>query len=248
MEDNLLLLSNSKTHNMGYLAHAREALLDFLDGHRTIYFAPYAAAKTAYDSYTATIQEAFKANDFDVKVIGLHTVDQPAMTLREAEVLFVGGGNSFRLLKTLQQLDVLNVVRERVTGGELRYMGSSAGTNMSCPTLRTTNDMPIVQPTSFASFGLIPFQINPHYQDPVVGSTHMGETREDRILEFLEENDVPVVGLREGSWLRKRGAHLTLDGLTAARIFRRHTEPQEYQPGSDLSWLLTLHATFDQNR
>ncbi|GHO89643.1 dipeptidase PepE [Dictyobacter formicarum] len=244
MEDNLLLLSNSKTHNMEFLEHAREALIDFLDGRRTIYFAPYAAATSAYDSYTATIQTAFKP--LDVTVTGLHTVDQPALALRDAEVLFVGGGNSFRLLKTLQQLDVLNVVRERVTRGELRYIGSSAGTNMSCPSLRTTNDMPIVQPASFASFGLIPFQINPHYQDPPINSTHMGETREKRILEFLEENDVPVVGLREGSWLRKRGAHLRLDGLTAARIFRRHTEPQEYQPGSALSWLLTLPAIFDQ--
>ncbi|GCE04340.1 dipeptidase PepE [Dictyobacter aurantiacus] len=246
MEDNLLLLSNSQTHNMGFLEHAREALVEFLDGRRSIYFAPYAAKVSAYDSYTATIQEAFKP--FNVTVTGLHTVDRPAAALRDAEVLFVGGGNSFRLLKTLQQLDVINVVRERVTHGELRYMGSSAGTNMSCPSLRTTNDMPIVQPASFASFGLISFQINPHYQDPPTDSTHMGETREQRILEFLDENDVPVVGLREGSWLRKRGASLALEGLTAARIFRRNTAPQEYKPGSDLSWLLTLPATFDQSQ
>ncbi|GLV57626.1 peptidase E [Dictyobacter sp. S3.2.2.5] len=246
MEDNLLLLSNSQTHNMGVLEHAHEALIDFLAGQRAIYFAPYAAAASAYDSYTATIQEAFKP--FDVTVTGLHTVDRPVAALRDAEVLFVGGGNTFRLLKTLHQLDVLNIVRERVTRGELRYMGSSAGTNMACPSLRTTNDMPIVQPASFTSFGLIPFQINPHYQDPPAGSTHMGETREQRLLEFLDENDVPVVGLREGSWLRKRGASLKLEGLTAARIFRRDTEPQEYQPGSDLSWLLTLPTTFDQSR
>lgn len=246
MEDNLLLLSNSRAHNMEFLEHAREALAEFLDGRRSIYFAPYAAGISAYDSYTETIQKAFKP--LNVTVTGLHTVEQPARALRDAEILFVGGGNSFRLLKMLQQLDVLNVVRERVASGKLRYMGSSAGTNMSCPSLRTTNDMPIVQPASFTSFGLIPFQINPHYQDPPANSTHMGETREMRILEFLDENDVPVVGLREGSWLRKRGSSLKLEGLTPARIFRRHTEPREYQPGSDLSWLLTLPATFDQSR
>lgn len=242
MQDNLLLLSNSHTHGMRMFEHAREVLSEFLAGHHTVHFAPYAGSD--HDSYTNTIKTALEP--FGVSVIGLHTVSDLQKTLQEAEVLFVGGGNSFRLLKTLEQLEMLAPVKARVTSGELRYMGSSAGTNMACPTMRTTNDMPIVQPNSFASFNLIPFQINPHYQDPLPNSTHMGETREERIREFLEENDVPVLGLREGTWLRKRGSQLHLDGVASARLFRRHAEPQEYQPGTDLSWLLTETANFDQ--
>jgi dipeptidase E len=164
----------------------------------------------------------------------------------EARVLYVGGGNSFRLLKTLQQHNLLDTVRQRVTAGALRYIGSSAGSNMACPSLRTTNDMPIVQPHSFEAFGLIPFQINPHYLDPDPNSTHMGETRAQRIEEFLEENDVPVVGLREGSWLRQYGPKLHLDGTTSACLFTRNAAPQEIAPGTDLSWLLKIPPHFDQ--
>lgn len=161
-------------------------------------------------------------------------------------MLYVGGGNSFRLLKTLQQYDLLDIVRRRVASGELRYMGSSAGSNMACPSLRTTNDMPIVQPRSFEAFGLIPFQINPHYLDPAPNSTHMGETRAQRIEEFLQENDVPVLGLREGSWLRQLGPKLYLQGLNGARLFTRNAHPQEIVPDTDLSWLLAISAHFDQ--
>jgi dipeptidase E len=125
-------------------------------------------------------------------------------------------------------------------------MGSSAGTNMACPTLRTTNDMPIVEPGTFRSFGLLPFQINPHYLDPDPASTHMGETREKRIEQFLEENDVPVLGMREGSWLRRNGSMLTLGGTTGARLFRRGAAPQEFADGADLSFLLDLPANFDR--
>jgi dipeptidase E len=116
---------------------------------------------------------------------------------------------------------------------------------MACPTMRTTNDMPIMQPLTFEALGLIPFQINPHYQDPDPNSTHRGETREQRIAEFLEQNDVAVVGLREGSWLRRRGSSLVLDGIFGARLFQRGQEPREYQPGADLSWLLDLTPRFD---
>jgi len=137
-------------------------------------------------------------------------------------------------------------VRRRVAAGSLAYLGSSAGTNHACPSIRTTNDMPIVEPGSFAAFGLVPFQINPHYQDPDPGSTHMGETREQRLREFLEENDVPVLAMREGSWLRRRGGSLTLVGLTGAMLFRRGLSPQAYDEGSDLSFLLTLAAQFDR--
>jgi dipeptidase E len=178
-------------------------------------------------------------------LIGVHRAPEPRQAIEEAEAVFVGGGNTFRLLRSLQQLGLLEPVRRRVLEGSLRYMGASAGTNLACPTLRTTNDMPIVQPASFEAFGLVPFQVNPHYLDAVPGSTHMGETRERRIEEFLEDNDVPVLGLREGAWLRRRGAQLRLDGLAGARLFRRGQPPQELEPGTDLSWLLDVPARFD---
>lgn len=238
----LLLLSSSTVYGAGYLEPAEDALSEFLGHRRTVHFAPYALAD--HDGYTARVQAALAR--LGLFVVGLHRLANPAKAIESAAVLFVGGGNSFRLLKTLQQLGLLDPVRRRVEAGALRYLGSSAGTNMACPSLRTTNDMPIVQPESFAAFGLVPFQINPHYLDPDPSSTHMGETRERRIAEFLEENDVPVLGLREGAWLRRRGPHLLLGGQAGARLFRRGNAPEELQPGTDLSWLLDASSRFDQ--
>jgi dipeptidase E len=240
MADDLLLLSNSVMHGMRPLAHAMEAVTAFLDGCRTVYFVPYALADHA--RYTAGIAAALAP--FGVTVVGLHETE-PREAVESADVLFVGGGNSFRLLRALQQFGLIEPVRRRVAGGSLRYMGSSAGTNMACPSLRTTNDMPIVQPESFAAFALIPFQINPHYLDPDPASTHGGETREQRIDEFLEENDVPILGLREGTWLRRRDRQLHLHGQTSARLFRRGMEPEEIAAGADLSSLLDAATRFD---
>jgi dipeptidase E len=227
---------------MQYLEHALESLKDFFGDERNVLFVPYALAN--YDGYTASIQAALVP--LGAVVRGVHTFSDPRQAVTEARVLYVGGGNSFRLLKTLRQVQLLNIVRERVEAGELRYIGSSAGTNMACPSLRTTNDMPIVQPRSFKALGLIPFQINPHYLDPVPNSTHRGETRDDRIAEFLEENDVAVLGMREGCWLHRDGPALSLEGVAGARLFRRHKEPEEIAPGTDLSWLLEAPAHFDQ--
>ena len=173
MKNDLLLLSNSRLYGHGYLEHVWDVLAEFVRGRHTIHFVPYALRDR--DSYTSNIQMALQP--LGVEVIGLHTARDPRSEVEEAEVLFVGGGNSFRLVKTLQELDLLEPVRRRVQQGDLSYIGSSAGTNMACPTMRTTNDMPIVQPPSFESFGLIPFQINPHYADADPNSTHMGETR-----------------------------------------------------------------------
>ncbi|MGH2494519.1 MAG: dipeptidase PepE [Ktedonobacteraceae bacterium] len=242
MPVNLFLLSSSSVFGMSYMEHAMDALKEFLDDERIVHFVPYALAD--YDGYTASLQE--RLAPLGITVRGVHTFASPRQAIEEARVLYVGGGNSFRLLKTLQQHDLLDRVRQRVLDGELRYMGSSAGSNMACPSLRTTNDMPIVQPRSFEAFGLIPFQINPHYLDADANSTHMGETRARRLEEFLEENDVPVLGMREGSWLRRSGSKLHLDGIAGARLFTRNAHPQEIVPGTDLSWMLETPANFDQ--
>lgn len=241
MQNDLLLLSSSAVFGMKPLEYALDVVKEFLDGESNLLFIPYALAN--YNSYTIRVQNMLAP--LDVAVEGIHTAANPRQVVETARVLFVGGGNSFRLLKALQEHDLLGIVRERVEAGELRYMGSSAGTNMACPSLRTTNDMPIVQPSSFGAFGLIPFQINPHYFDPDPHSHHQGETRADRIEQFLEENDVPVLGMREGCWLRQRASALILGGITGARLFTRNAEPQEIAPGTDLSWLLETQARFD---
>lgn len=166
---------------------------------------------------------------------GVHEHAGPVAALAAADAVFIGGGNSFRLLSALYRTGLRDAVRGAVRAG-LPYMGASAGTNMAAPTLRTTNDMPIVQPPSFEALGLVPFQINPHYLDPDPDSTHKGETREERLTEFLEENDVPVLGLREGSWLRLEGEAARVDGARPAR---------ELAVGTDVSYLLTTAARFD---
>jgi dipeptidase E len=157
--------------------------------------------------------------------------------VEETDAIFIGGGNTFRLLKALQDLDFIEAIRRKV-GGEAPYIGSSAGSNVAGPTIKTTKDMPIVQPRSFDSLGLVPFQISPHYLDPDPSSTHMGETQEQRILQFLEENDTPVVGIREGAWLLCNNGSVTLKGQTGARIFRRGHAPVDVTPGTEISRLV----------
>lgn len=243
MAPDLLLLSSTSVHGYAPAEHAMGAFADLVGSTRVIQFAPYAIDSRSHDQYAARFGEILAP--LGVSVVGLHTASEPKKVVDDAEILFIGGGNSFRLLAALWRLDLIETVRRRAQAGELRFIGSSAGTNMACPSLRTTNDMPIVQPPTFEAIGLVPFQVNPHYQDPDPSSTHRGETREQRITEFLEENDVAVVGLREGSWLRRTGATMTLDGITGARVFRRGHEPCEYRPGDDLSLLLDAVPRFD---
>ncbi len=212
--------------------HAKDALTDFV-GDRRVLFVPYALAD--HDGYVAQVARALGA--FGIEVTGAHAEPDPVAAVRSAAVVFVGGGNTFRLLRALQTLGLVSVLREVVRAGT-RYIGASAGTNMACPSLRTTNDMPIVQPSSFEALGLLPFQINPHYLDPDPSSTHMGETREQRLVEYLEENEPPVLGLREGSWLRVSGATATLGGPHPARLFERGRDPRELPAGADVSALL----------
>src|SRR5690606_32785496 len=168
------------------------SVADWLDGRDRLLFIP--CAKRDGDAYLQVVRSAVAP--LGVAVDGLHQEPDPVAALRRAAALFVGGGNTFRLLSALQRTGLVEVIRERVQEG-MPYLGASAGTNVACPSLRTSNDMPIVPPASFEALGLVPFQINPHYVDPDPRSTHMGETRDERIAEFLEENDVPVLGVRE---------------------------------------------------
>lgn len=236
----LLLLSNSRNHGQGFLEHAREELRAFAPDR--IVFVPYALAD--HDGYTATVASALEP--LGIEVVGVHTAIDPRSVLRTAEAVFVGGGNSFRLLRAIQRADLLQSIRDRAREGALRYIGSSAGTNLAAPTIRTTNDMPITQPVSFDALGLVPFQINPHYLDPSPDNTHMGETREQRLGEFLEENDVPVLGIREGSWLRVSDHRAWLGGANGARLFQRGSEARELAADADVSFLLETEPRFDQ--
>jgi dipeptidase E len=215
----LLLISSSNVHGYGYLDHPEPAMRAFLGEGRRVAFVPFAAHD--HDAYSAKVRERLARMDLDLI---------PIDDLDRAEAIFVGGGNTFRLLKTLYDRELLTTIRDRVRAG-LPYLGASAGTVIAAPTMQTTNDMPIVEPPSFASLGFVDFQINPHYLDPDPQSTHRGETREERIREYLEENAGPVVGLREGSMLQIENGVTTLLGEKTARLFRRGLEPVEAEPG-----------------
>jgi dipeptidase E len=230
---NLLLLSNSTNHGQGYLDHAMPEVRALLGGAKRLLFVPFALHDRS--AYAAKARARFAREGIEVDELTANAVGR--RLLGSAEAVFVGGGNTFRLLKTLQDTELLEPLRRRVRDG-LPYLGASAGINIVCPTLKTTNDMPIVQPASFDALRILPFQINPHYLDPDPGSRHMGETREDRIREFHEENDAPVVGLREGAWLRIEGAEGQVGGAASARVFRRGRAPEELGPGASLATLL----------
>jgi dipeptidase E len=230
----LLLLSNSTEHGQGYLDHAMPAILDFLGPVRRLVFVPFALRDR--EAYTGRVRSRFEREGIDVR--GVRPEGAEAAVVEAAVALFVGGGNTFRRLETLQRTGLLAAIRRRARRGT-PYLGASAGTNVAAPTIKTTNDMPIVQPASFAALDLVPFQINPHYVDPDPSSRHMGETREERLREFLEENDAVVVALREGAWLRVEERGATLGGLRGARIFRRGRDPEEVSPGATLDALLT---------
>lgn len=229
----VLLISNSTLYGSGYLDYAETEIRDFLGTISEVLFIPYALYDR--DAYAATARERFEKMGYGLKSI--HSAANAPQAVKDAEAIFIGGGNTFRLLKALYDADVLQPIRQRVEAG-MPYIGSSAGSNVAGPTIRTTNDMPIVQPPSFAALTLVPFQINPHFQDPDPNSTHMGETREERILQFLEENDTPVAGLREGAMVRSENGEYVLKGSSGARIFRKGLEPVEIKPGEKLSHLI----------
>jgi dipeptidase E len=224
----LLLLSNSTNHGAGYLDHAFPAIRELLGPARSLAFVPFALKER--EGYAAKVAGRFGPEGIVVREVPAES-NAGTRVLEEADAVFVGGGNTFRLADTLHRTGLMDVLRRLAEAGR-PYLGASAGTNITAPTLKTTNDMPIVEPPSFATLGLVPFQINPHYLDPDPGSRHMGETRETRLREYLEENDVPVLGLREGSWLVVNGAAVRLEGPHAARVFRRGRDPEERPPGA----------------
>jgi len=229
----LLLISNSTLYGSGYLDHAEAEIRDFLGDVKRVLFVPFALQDR--DAYAATAKTRFAKMGYDLSSI--HEEKDPAQSIEQTDAIFIGGGNTFRLLKTLYDLNLIEPIRRRVTAG-MPYIGSSAGSNVAAPTIKTTNDMPIVQPPSFDALNLVWFQINPHYLDADKNSTHMGETREQRLLQYLEENDTPVAALREGAMLRIENGETLLKGSSGARIFRRGLEQVEMSPGDQLDALL----------
>jgi dipeptidase E len=230
MSLNLLLASTSTVHGHPYLSYYKEAwTAHFAEGSGPVLFVPYARpGGMSWDDYTAHATQAFEAEGIPMR--GMHTYASPAEALADARGVFIGGGNTFVLLKTLIESGAFAAIDEAVKAG-MPYMGSSAGSNVAGLTVGTTNDMPIVYPPQFEAFGWIPYTLNPHYLDPVEGSTHMGETRETRIREFHHFNPQPVLGLREGSWLEVRGTNIALHGTLTARVFQAGKAPVEVASG-----------------
>lgn len=232
----LLLISNSTNPGEPYLNYPKENIKQFL-GKKAIkaLFIPYAAVTFSYDEYEEKVNNRFK--DIGHSVTGIHHFDDPKKAVEEAEVIIVGGGNTWKLVRTMRDNGLIELIQKKVKGGT-PYIGWSAGSNVACPTLRTTNDMPIIDPKGFDVIDLIPFQINPHYLD-VHPQGHGGETREDRINEFITENkDLYVVGLREGTMLNIEGEIIKLIGDKTARIFKYGQEPKELKANDDFGFLL----------
>ena len=232
---NLLLISNSTNAGEPYLKYPINEIAKTLNGVTEVVFIPYAAVTFSYDEYEAKVQQRF--NEIGIKVSSVHHALNKRNFVRHAQAIVIGGGNTFALLKKMQEEDLLDVIYRRVKAG-VPYIGWSAGSNVTCPTICTTNDMPIVQPKSFRAIGLVPFQINPHYLD-ANPEGHAGETREQRINEYVEANRSRyVVGLREGCMLRIDDNGIELIGSRPMRIFKKGIETYEVQPGDNIEFLL----------
>jgi len=232
----LLLLSNSTMAGKPFLGWPKEYLKSFIgDAPKKILFIPYAGVNVYWDGYTKKIADYFE--NFRHEIIGIYNQKDPAKAIQEADIIMVGGGNTFHLVYHLQRNGLIPLIRQAVLDGK-PYIGWSAGANVACPTLSTTNDMPIIQPQSFETFNLVPFQINPHYLDTNPDG-HGGETREDRIAEFLEINrDKLVLGLREGTGLWIDGDNTKLIGDKTARLFQYGKEPEELVSKNLMNFLI----------
>ncbi|MFT4062431.1 MAG: dipeptidase PepE [Edaphocola sp.] len=231
---NIVLASTSALYGEAYLAYLHPIMAELFAGVPEIVFVPYARpGGVSHDEYTEKAEQAFA--HIGTAVRGLHTFDNPADAIRDAKGFFTGGGNTFLLVKRLQELGLMHTLATAVNSGT-PYLGASAGSNIAGINMRTTNDMPIVYPASFDTMGLVPFNINPHYIDPVPTLRHNGETRETRIKEFHTQNDTPVIGLREGNWISVRDTTITVEGRLATRIFEQGKEPYEANPGTVLDF------------
>lgn len=231
----LIIASTSTLHGGSYLEYLLPTLQQHFAGCSSLIFIPYARpGGMSHDDYTAHAAAFFTKINITVK--GIHEFEDPKAALTDAEAVFTGGGNTFLLVSQLYKTGVMTALQDAIGRG-VPYLGSSAGSNICGLTMQTTNDMPIIYPPSFRTLGAVPFNLNPHYQDPQEGSTHMGETRETRIKEFHQFNTQPVLGLREGSWLEVNGNTVLLKGDLPARLFRQGREPEELEAGADISWL-----------
>ena len=231
----LLLISNSSLHGSGYLDHCADEIVSFLSDRKKVVFIPYARPDgISYDTYTNIAHKRYKKMGFTLK--GIHEYETITEAVIDADAFFIGGGNTFVLLTMLYETNAISSIRKAVKQGK-PYIGTSAGSNVACKSIQTTNDMPIMYPPTFESFGLTSFNINPHYLDPDPNSTHMGETRETRIKEFLTYNDTSVIGLREGSMLHVSNNKIVLKGSTGARVFFKDGKKKEYKPGEEITGL-----------
>ncbi len=228
----LLVASTSTIHGGTYLSYLLSEISNLFSETDEVLFIPYARPSgISHDEYTQIAAKAFlKINK---KIVGIHTFENPMEAINNSKGVFVGGGNTFVLVSQLYKNNVMQVLREAIFNG-LPYLGTSAGSNICGTTMGTTNDMPIGYPPSFKTLGVIPFNINPHYLDPDPTSKHMGETRETRIKEYHSQNTIPVVGIREGSWLEVKGDAITLRGTHTARIFEQGKEVYELENNSSL--------------
>lgn len=226
----MIIASTSTVYGSGYLEYILPTLKVFFTGIDELLFVPYARPSgMTYDEYTDVAKKGFAKINIGVK--GIHQFNDPVKAMQNAKAIFVGGGNTFLLVKILYDNNLISVIKEVVKNGT-PYFGTSAGSNITGRTMQTTNDMPIVFPPSFNTLDLIPFNINPHYIDPDPESTHKGETRETRIIEYLVYNQIPVLGLRESSWLEVIDNSIVLKGKLQARLFRHGEEPLELSPES----------------
>ncbi len=231
----IIIASTSTIHGSGPLEYLLDELKVFFKDTSEIVFIPYARpGGITHDEYTSNVNKALSKIGKTAK--GIHEFENPKAAIKNAKGLFTGGGNTFVLVNQLYKNDLLETIKAAVLSGT-PYLGTSAGSNICGLTVNTTNDMPIVYPPSFKSFGFVPFNINPHYLDPDPTSTHKGETRETRIKEFHAFNTQPVVGLREGSWLKVDDDTVILEGPLQARIFEHQKMPYEVSSGTDLSLL-----------
>lgn len=230
MAKDLLIASTSTVYGSSYLEYLLPELALHFKNIDELLFIPYARpGGIDYVTYTDRVQKSLAS--LNIKVVGIHTFDNPKKAIINAQAIFTGGGNTFELVNQLYKNEVLPTLRVALFNGT-PYLGTSAGSNICGLTMQTTNDMPIVYPPSFKTLGMLPFNINPHYLDPIPDLNHMGETREQRIKEYHTLNTVPVVGLREGSWLEVKGEKITLKGPFSARIFEAKKQPFEMESGS----------------